>query len=49
MRNALEAFIHDANKAGLRSRGTAVWPGKTPAFKGQVQSRLVQKRSAGLA
>jgi DNA-nicking Smr family endonuclease len=48
-RNALGAFIRDANKAGLRcvrvvhGKGLGS-PGKTPVLKGRVQSWLVQKK-----
>jgi len=48
-RNALGAFIREANKAGLRcvrvvhGKGLGS-PGKTPVLKGRVQSWLVQKK-----
>ena len=48
-RNALGAFIRDANKAGLRcvrvvhGKGLGS-PGKAPVLKGRVQSWLVQKK-----
>ena len=48
-RNALGAFIRDANKAGVRcvrvvhGKGLGS-PGKTPVLKGRVQSWLVQKK-----
>ena len=48
-RNALGAFIREANKAGLRcvrvvhGKGLGS-PGKAPVLKGRVQSWLVQKK-----
>lgn len=48
-REALTAFIRDANKAGLRcvrvvhGKGLGS-PGKTPVLKGKVQSWLIQKQ-----
>ena len=48
-RNALGAFIRDANKAGVRcvrvvhGKGLGS-PGKAPVLKGRVQSWLVQKK-----
>ena len=48
-REALAAFIRDANKAGLRcvrvvhGKGLGS-PGKTPVLKGRVQSWLIQKQ-----